>query len=91
MYPLTLIRISKGKNIEVELKNNDIYEGQLIECDLLMNMHLSTVVVKSLSKDPYFLEDCFLKGSVIKFVKLKENAMNKQEILEKRSQKNKVK
>lgn len=85
MYPLTLIRISKNRKIDVELKNNEIYEGSLIECDLMMNMHLKNVSVKTTDGRTYFLLDCFLKGSLVKYVKLNPGIMNVQDVMQKRS------
>lgn len=87
MYPLTLIRMSKGKKIEVELKNNEIYEGILKGCDLLMNMCLKNVNVKTRENSSFFLAECYIKGSVIKHVKLSKKVFEIQKNLESRENK----
>lgn len=84
MYPLTLIRISKHKKVYVEIKNNDIYEGILVGCDLLMNMNLKNVTVNKNREDAIFLNDVYLKGSVIKHIRLENEVMDIQKKLEKR-------
>ncbi|EJW01770.1 hypothetical protein EDEG_00361 [Edhazardia aedis USNM 41457] len=88
MYPLTLIRISKGKKVVVELKNNDVYEGLLKGCDLSMNLFLKNVsVTKTFLQckegfEPEYLQECYLKGSVIKHIRLHNEVLNVQSNLE---------
>lgn len=91
MYPLTLIRISKNKKIRVELKNNELYEGTLSGCDLMMNMCLKNVNVKKHDEPTYFILECYLKGSAIKHVELNKDVLNVQGTLEVQEKKRKGK
>lgn len=84
MYPLTLIRISKGTKITLELKSGDVYEGVLIKCDLNMNVHLFNVLVTG-SEGSFFYAECFIRGSFIKHFRVKNSVMDVQERVEKRS------
>lgn len=82
MYPVTLIRVSKNRPITVELKNNDIYEGIIRDCDLLMNIHMTNVRIKSNSGN-FYTDDCVLKGMFIKNIRLSDNVFDIQKRLEK--------
>lgn len=84
MYPLTLIRISKNKKLLIETKNNDTYEGILLGCDLLMNMNMKNVTVNKNKDNAIFLHDVYIKGSVIKHIKLENEVMEIQKKLEKK-------
>ncbi|KAM0686568.1 hypothetical protein COBT_002208 [Conglomerata obtusa] len=89
MYPLTLIRISKGKTIEIETKNNETYAGILSGCDLLMNLNLKNVTVVTQKDETYFLKECYLKGAIIKCVKLNKDVLDVQKKLESRERQKK--
>ncbi|KCZ75250.1 hypothetical protein H311_03774 [Anncaliia algerae PRA109] len=78
MYPLTLIRIAKGKRLKFELKNGDLYEGNCIKCDLYMNLHLSKVSVKTGTESYKYLE-CYVKGAHIKHFDVPKFLMDVQE------------
>lgn len=80
MYPVTLIRISKGKKIEVEMKNDDIITGKLIICDLYMNMRIKNAVLTTRDSTTNFKE-CFIKGSLVKCIKLNKKLLKIQEKL----------
>lgn len=84
MYPLTLIRISKGTKITLELKSGEVYEGVLIKCDLNMNVHLFNVLVTTGEKS-YFYAECFVRGSFIKHFRVRNRIMDVQERVEKRA------
>lgn len=86
MYPVTLIRVSRNKKVIVELKNNDIYEGILRDCDLLMNMKLTEVYIKG-DSGGFYANECNLTGSFIKNVRLKDDIFHIQKQLEKRTKK----
>lgn len=86
MYPLTLIRISKGKKLKLELKNGDLYEGTCIKCDLYMNLCLNNVKVTS-GNEKYSYTECFIKGSQIKYFDVPKSLMDVQE---KHNKKNKI-
>lgn len=77
MYPLTLIRISKGTRICIEMKNGDTYEGTLIKCDLNMNINLFNVLVTT-SNGSWFYAECFVRGSFVKHFRIKNSVMDVQ-------------
>lgn len=83
MYPVTLVRISRGSVIDVELKNNDTYRGTLIACDLLMNLRLKNVRFGSMSEEREYAE-CILRGAAVKHIKLNNKVLYVQELVEKK-------
>ncbi|ELA47892.1 hypothetical protein VCUG_00612 [Vavraia culicis subsp. floridensis] len=83
MYPVTLVRISKGSTIDVELKNNDTYRGTLVACDLLMNLRLRNVRLVNGDGEKDFSE-CILRGSAVKHIKLNNKVLYVQEMVEKK-------
>lgn len=80
MYPVTLIRISKNRKIEICMKNGDIIRGRLIICDLYMNMRLKDVTLVSGETEKYFVQS-FVKGSFIKTVSLPPDVLDIQDKL----------
>ncbi|KAH9411822.1 hypothetical protein HK407_03g05720 [Ordospora pajunii] len=78
MYPLTLLRISRNKIIELELKNDDNLRGLLDKCDMSMNLHLRSVTVEKADGSSVFINECYLKGSSIKLVKLESRILLQQ-------------
>lgn len=75
MYPLTLLRISRNKIVELELKNDDSVRGLLHRCDMLMNLHLKSVTIERSDGSSWFINECYLRGSSIKYVKLNSNIL----------------
>lgn len=78
MYPLTLLRISRNKIIEVELKNSDQLRGLLHRCDMAMNLHLKSVTIEKTGGGSVFINECYLKGTSIKLVKLESKLLLEQ-------------
>eukprot|EP00924_Labyrinthula_sp_SR-Ha-C_P015269 snap_masked-scaffold_9-processed-gene-13.78-mRNA-1 protein AED:0.04 eAED:0.04 QI:0/-1/0/1/-1/1/1/0/93 len=61
------------KKIKVELKNDIIIEGTLHSVDQYLNIKLNDVKSKSSSiKQLDLLKDCFIRGSVIRYVEIQE-------------------
>jgi U6 snRNA-associated Sm-like protein LSm4 len=78
MYPLTLLRISRNKVIELELKNNDSVSGLLYKCDMGMNLHLKNVTIMKEGGASLYINDCYLKGSSIKLARLDPKVLLQQ-------------
>lgn len=78
MYPLTLLRISRNKIVELELKNNDQLRGLLHRCDMAMNLHLRSVTIEKTDGGAIFINECYLKGTSIKLVKLDSRILLEQ-------------
>lgn len=78
MYPLTLLKISRNKMIELELKNDDNVKGQLYRCDIAMNLHLKSVTIEKTDGTSLFIDECYLRGASIKLVKLKSEILLEQ-------------
>ncbi|PVU93979.1 hypothetical protein BB561_002916 [Smittium simulii] len=60
------------KKITIHLKNDVAIEGTLVSIDQFLNMRLDDIVVKNNDKYPHliFLKNCFVRGSVIRYVEL---------------------
>jgi len=86
MYPLTLIKLSKGKKIMLELKDKQIVTGVLQLCDIAMNLHLKNVVIEDQQGKKRLVKECFLKGQNINYVKIDPRVLEKQYLFEKNSQ-----
>lgn len=78
MYPLTLIRISRNKIVEFELKNNDQLRGLLHRCDMAMNLHLRNVTIEKVNGKSVFINECYLKGTSIKLARLESKLLLEQ-------------
>jgi U6 snRNA-associated Sm-like protein LSm4 len=78
MYPLTVVRISKGSRVRVELKNGDVYEGVLSKCDLWMNLLLKN----SLLNAERTVKECYVKGYSIRTLSLEKKYLFMQEMLQ---------
>jgi U6 snRNA-associated Sm-like protein LSm4 len=78
MYPLTLLRISRNKIVELELKNNDSVSGLLHKCDMAMNLHMKNVTIMKESGTSLYIDECYLKGSSIKLAKLDPKVLLQQ-------------
>ncbi|AFM97924.1 LSM domain-containing protein [Encephalitozoon hellem] len=78
MYPLTLLRISRNKIVELELKNNDQLRGLLYKCDMAMNLHLKSATIQKEDGTSVFINECYLKGTSIKLVKLESKILLEQ-------------
>ena len=61
-----------GKEIVVELKNDLAIRGQLHSVDQYLNIKLLGVSVEDAANFPHLqsVKDCFIRGSVIKYVQL---------------------
>lgn len=78
MYPLTLLRISRNRIVDLELKNNDQVRGLLHRCDMAMNLHLRSVTIEKTDGSSVFINECYLKGASIKLVKLESKILLEQ-------------
>ena len=69
--PLTLLNVSTGSPLLVELKGGDTYNGRLVSCDSWMNMNLTDVICTSKDGDRFWkLPSCYIRGSAIKYLRL---------------------
>lgn len=82
MYPLTLIRLSKGKVLTMALKDRQSVSGLLLNCDVAMNMHLSDVTIERNTGERFFVKQCFLKGQNVRYVKVDPKILGKQHLFE---------
>ncbi|ELA42203.1 uncharacterized protein VICG_00846 [Vittaforma corneae ATCC 50505] len=82
MYPLTLIRMSRGKVITMMLKDSQAVSGFLVKCDVAMNMHLQNATIQRKSGEKVFVKQCFLKGQNVKSVKIDPKILGKQHLFE---------
>jgi len=82
MYPLTLIRLSKGKVVSMALKDRQSVSGLLVKCDVAMNMHLRNATIERANGQRVFVSQCFLKGQNVKHVKVDPKILGKQHLFE---------
>ena len=66
--PVKLIHESEGHTITIELKTGETYRGNLIESEDNMNCQLSNVTLTSKDGKRTNLEQCFIRGSKIRFL-----------------------
>ena len=78
MYPLTLIRLSRGSVVTLELKDKQTISGFLLKCDVAMNMHLQNVTIEKMGGEKLFVKQCFLKGQTVKMVSIEPKILGKQ-------------
>lgn len=82
MYPLTLIRLSRRRNITLELKNRQVITGYLVKCDVAMNMHLQNATVEKSTGERLFIQQCFLRGQNVKFAKIEPKILGMQHLFD---------
>ena len=74
--PLKLLHESEGHTITVELKTGEVYRGHLVESEDNMNMQLSNVTLTARDGRTANLEQCFIRGSKIRFMVLPDMLKN---------------
>lgn len=64
-----------GKEIAVELKNDVVLTGNLHSVDQYLNIKLTNVSVVNKEKYPQLtaLKNCFIRGSVVRYVQINPN------------------
>lgn len=82
MYPLTLIRMSRGKSVSFELRDNQQVSGFLVNCDVAMNIHLQNATIEKEDGEKLFIKQCFIKGPNIKSVKIDPIILGKQHLFQ---------
>lgn len=70
MYPLTLVRLSKNKFVNIEFKNGKTGRGYLKKCDLLMNLHFVNLNIENEDGSSVLYQDCFVRGTSLKVVQI---------------------
>lgn len=82
MYPLTLIRLSRNRKLSITLADEQKVIGQLLKCDIAMNLHLQNVIVTKQDGTNYTAKECYLRGQNIKFIKIDHKIMEKQSLFD---------
>ena len=64
-----------GKEVAVELKNDVVLTGTLHSVDQYLNIKLTTVNVVNKDRYPQLtaLKNCFVRGSVVRYVQINPN------------------
>ncbi|KAL7541743.1 hypothetical protein ACHAXR_011635, partial [Thalassiosira sp. AJA248-18] len=85
--PLSLLKASTTLPLLVELKSGTTYNGRLVSCDTYMNINLRDVVCTSKDGDKFWkLNECYIRGSSIKYLRLPEEAVDRVQEEEKKWQ-----
>ncbi|XP_076924160.1 sm-like protein LSM4 [Bidens hawaiensis] len=75
---LSLLRTAKDHPMLVELKNGETYNGHLVNCDTLMNIHLREVICTSLDGKKFWrMPECYIRGNTIKYLRVPEEVIDK--------------
>eukprot|EP01051_Picozoa_sp_SAG22_P008994 SAG22_NODE_720_length_7649_cov_16.537616_1_plen_208_part_00 len=74
--PVKLLHESEGHTITVELKTGEVYRGHLVESEDNMNMQLSNVTLTARDGRVSNLEQCFIRGSKVRFMVLPDMLKN---------------
>eukprot|EP00584_Thalassiosira_punctigera_P001345 CAMPEP_0172528976 /NCGR_PEP_ID=MMETSP1067-20121228/3173_1 /TAXON_ID=265564 ORGANISM="Thalassiosira punctigera, Strain Tpunct2005C2" /NCGR_SAMPLE_ID=MMETSP1067 /ASSEMBLY_ACC=CAM_ASM_000444 /LENGTH=99 /DNA_ID=CAMNT_0013312959 /DNA_START=77 /DNA_END=373 /DNA_ORIENTATION=- len=78
MLPLSLLKASTSLPLLVELKSGTTYNGRLASCDTYMNINLRDVVCTSKEGDKFWkLNECYIRGSSIKYLRLPDEAVDR--------------
>ena len=76
--PLSLLKASTTLPLLVELKSGTTYNGRLSSCDTYMNINLRDVVCTSKDGEHFTkLNECYIRGSSIKYLRLPEEAVDR--------------
>lgn len=67
-----------GKEVAVELKNDVVLTGTLHSVDQYLNVKLSDVHVVDKQRYPQLLKlrNCFIRGSVVRYIQIPPEAVN---------------
>ncbi|CAN3354347.1 U6 snRNA-associated Sm-like protein LSm4 [Diutina catenulata] len=77
MLPLYLLTSAKTKQIMVELKNGETYNGELINCDSWMNLTLKNVIQSSADGEKFLsIPEIYIRGMHIKYLRMPEEIMD---------------
>eukprot|EP01063_Lacrimia_lanifica_P014724 TRINITY_DN21287_c0_g1_i1.p4 TRINITY_DN21287_c0_g1~~TRINITY_DN21287_c0_g1_i1.p4 ORF type:complete len:132 (+),score=50.69 TRINITY_DN21287_c0_g1_i1:105-500(+) len=69
--PMHLVKVALGHPLCVELKNGEVYNGHLKQCDDWMNLHLVGVVCTASDGERFWkMEECFVRGNTIKCLRV---------------------
>ncbi len=82
MYPITLTRLSKKRKLMLQLTDEKTVTGQLIDCDVAMNVYMENVQITDIDGSQKFAKQCFLRGSSIKLIKFNYKLMEKQKFFD---------
>lgn len=66
--PIKLLHEAEGHTVTIELKNGEVYRGLMVEVEDNMNAHVTNVTMTNKSGKVTTLEQCFLRGSHIRFL-----------------------
>ncbi|KAI8015781.1 hypothetical protein LOK49_LG05G01946 [Camellia lanceoleosa] len=62
----------------VELKNGETYNGQLVNYDTWMNIHLCDVICTSKDGDRFWrMPECYIRGNTIKYLRVSDKVIDK--------------
>jgi len=65
--PVKLLHEAEGHTITLEVKTGEVYRGMLVESEDNMNVQLSNVTLTARDGRVANLEQCFIRGSKIRF------------------------
>ncbi len=77
MLPLSLLQTAVNKDLMVELRNGDTYNGKLTGCNVFMNICLSDVVCTSSDGKRFWkMAECYIHGNSIKYLRVPDEIID---------------
>ena len=70
MFPLDFLRNCVHQNVQVGIKNGDVYIGTLEDCDTWMNLVLTSVTLTTANHEEKKLEKAMIRGNSVKFMSM---------------------
>lgn len=60
------------------MKSGEAYNGNLVDCDTWMNVHLKNVICTSCNGNQFWkVDECFVRGNTIKYIRIPDEIADK--------------
>ncbi len=77
MLPLSLLQTAVNKDLLVELRNGDTYNGKLTGCNAFMNICLTDVICTSSDGKRFWkMTECYIHGNSIKYLRVPDEIID---------------
>ncbi|XP_045810938.1 sm-like protein LSM4 [Trifolium pratense] len=81
ILPLSLLKSARGQPISVELTNGETYNGDLVDSNALMNIHLRGVICTSKDGDRLWcMPECYIYGNTIMCLRIPNEGKNATDV-----------
>lgn len=74
--------------VSIELKTGECYNGYILTADYFMNFKMRDVTITSPDGEKFYhVDECFVRGNNVKYVRVSEEALEKAEANKKNAKK----